>query len=169
MNAQNWAAIVFLAATVGLCLFMLIVPRLLGGRSQGAAKEDIYESGIVPTGNAKIRFSAHFYLIAIFFVIFDLEALYLYVYAVTVKEAGWIGFISAASFSVVLLFGLIYELSLKTLNWAPENRYKSPKKATAKTFDLAAATAYTNYSDLVSDKTGKIPAQDRMDEKGSSL
>lgn len=168
MNAQNWSAIVFLAATAALCLFMLLVPRLLGGRSQGKAREKNYESGIVATGNAKIRFSANFYLIAIFFVIFDLEALYLYVYAVSVKEAGWLGFIGAATFACILLIGLIYELSLKTFNWAPENRYKSPQKATVQTFNLAEATAYTSYSDLASDKTGKIPAQSRTDNIGSS-
>lgn len=165
MNAENWASITFLFATAALCLFMLFVPRLLGSKSQGKAKEDIYESGIVPTGTAKIRFSANFYLIAIFFVIFDLEALYLYVYAVTVKEAGWIGFIGAASFSAILLFGLIYELSLKTLNWAPENRYAPVRKATKETFNLAQATAYTDFSDLARDKTGKIPAQSRNDHK----
>lgn len=165
MDAQSWASIAFLGVTAALCLFMLFGPRLLGGTSKGRAKEDIYESGIVATGDARIRFSANFYLIAIFFVIFDLEALYLYVYAVSVKYAGWYGFWAAAIFAGILLIGLIYELSLGTLNWAPENRYKLATKTNAQNFDLASATKFTSFEDITLDKTGKIPAQSRNDEK----
>ena len=92
MSAFNWSAIAFILAAIGLVVFMLVVPRLLGGRSQGTQKEEIFEAGVVGAGNARIRLSAKFYLVAIFFVIFDLEALYLYAYAVSVREAGWLGF-----------------------------------------------------------------------------
>lgn len=163
MNPQTWAPIAFLAVTVGLCLFMIFVPRLLGGRSKGRAREELYEGGVIPTGSARIRFSANFYLIAIFFVVFDLEALYLYVYAVTVTEASWVGFWGAAFFAFVLLIGLIYELSLGTLDWAPENRYKLKHKVTKENFNLAEMTKFTSFEDLTADKTGKIPAQSRDD------
>lgn len=88
MSAFNWSAIAFILAAIGLVVFMLVVPRLLGGRSQGSQKEEVFEAGVVGAGNARIRLSAKFYLVAIFFVIFDLEALYLYAYAVSVREAG---------------------------------------------------------------------------------
>ena len=95
MSAFNWSAIAFILAAIGLVVFMLVVPRLLGGRSQGSQKEEVFEAGVVGSGNARIRLSAKFYLVAIFFVIFDLEALYLYAYAVSVREAGWLGFAAA--------------------------------------------------------------------------
>ena len=74
----DWSAIVFILAAIGLCIFMLVVPRLLGGTSKGFQKQEIFESGVVSAGSARIRLSAKFYIVAIFFVIFDLEALYLY-------------------------------------------------------------------------------------------
>ena len=61
-------------------------------------KKENFEAGVVSAGTARIRLSAKFYLVAIFFVIFDLEALYLYAYAVSVREVGWAGFASAFVF-----------------------------------------------------------------------
>ena len=84
--AIDWSAIIFILAAVGLCVFMLTVPRLLGGTSKGFQKQENFESGVVGAGTARIRLSAKFYVVAIFFVIFDLEALYLYTYAVSVRE-----------------------------------------------------------------------------------
>ena len=98
----DWSAIVFILAAIGLCIFMLVVPRLLGGTSKGFQKQENFESGVVSAGSARIRLSAKFYIVAIFFVIFDLEALYLYTYAVSVREAGWLGFWTAVLFVVEL-------------------------------------------------------------------
>lgn len=99
----DWSAIVFILAAIGLCIFMLVVPRLLGGTSKGFQKQENFESGVVSAGSARIRLSAKFYIVAIFFIIFDLEALYLYTYAVSVREAGWLGFWTAVLFVVELL------------------------------------------------------------------
>ncbi len=107
----DWSAIVFILAAIGLCIFMLVVPRLLGGTSKGFQKQENFESGVVSAGSARIRLSAKFYIVAIFFVIFDLEALYLYTYAVSVKEAGWLGF-----WTVVLFVPLGYLFSRLGLN-----------------------------------------------------
>ena len=85
MSAFNWSAIAFILAAIGLVVFMLVVPRLLGGRSQGSQKEEVFEAGVVGAGNARIRLSAKFYLVAIFFVIFDLEALYFYCFNLTIN------------------------------------------------------------------------------------
>src|SRR3546814_10066350 len=68
---------------------MLGAASLLGGRDWGRAKNDPFESGVVGEGGARLRFSAKFYLVAMFFVIFDVEALFLYAWAVSVREAGW--------------------------------------------------------------------------------
>ena len=161
MSAFNWSAVAFIVAAIGLVVFMLAVPRLLGGRSQGLQKEEIFESGVAGAGNARIRLSAKFYLVAIFFVIFDLEALYLYAYAVSVRETGWAGFIAATTFVVDLLIGLIYALSLGALNWAPADRIRKKVRlyAAPAGFNLADITRFDGVDELMTDPTGKVPAQ----------
>ncbi|WP_333613945.1 NADH-quinone oxidoreductase subunit A [Psychrobacter sp.] len=161
MSAFNWSAIAFILAAIGLVVFMLVVPRLLGGRSQGTQKEEIFEAGVVGAGNARIRLSAKFYLVAIFFVIFDLEALYLYAYAVSVRETGWLGYAAAATFIVDLLIGLVYALSLGALNWAPADKRRKQARlyAAPDGFNLADITQFDGVDELMVDPTGKIPAQ----------
>lgn len=161
MSAFNWSAVAFILAAIGLVVFMLVVPRLLGGRSQGLQKEEVFEAGVVGAGNARIRLSAKFYLVAIFFVIFDLEALYLYAYAVSVREAGWLGFAAATIFITVLIIGLIYELSLGAMNWAPADKLRKKARlyAAPAGFNLADITKFDGAHELMVDPTGKIPAQ----------
>lgn len=157
----EWSAVVYLLAALGLVVFMLIVPRLLGGRSSGSQKHEIFEAGVKPAGSARIRLSAKFYLVAIFFVIFDLEALYLYAYAVSVREVGWAGFATAFVFIAILFVGLVYEMKLGAMNWAPaDKRAKLPRILSRPAgFDLASITAFTSIDDLHTDPTGKVPAQ----------
>lgn len=159
--AFDWSAIVFILAAVGLCIFMLVVPRLLGGTSKGFQKEENFESGVVGAGTARIRLSAKFYVVAIFFVIFDLEALYLYTYAVSVREAGWLGFITVLIFVVELLIGLYYLLRMGALNWSPNDRKPKPPRLTAAPagFNLADITRFNGVDELEIDPTGKVPAQ----------
>lgn len=160
-SAFNWSALAFIFAAIGLVVFMLVVPRLLGGRSQGTEKEEVFESGVVGAGNARIRMSAKFYLVAIFFVIFDLEALYLYAYSVSVREVGWIGFATAAVFIGILFVGLVYELKLGAMNWAPSDKRRKKERLTQAPagFDLASITQFNGIDELHTDPTGKVPAQ----------
>lgn len=157
----DWSAIVFILAAIGLCIFMLVVPRLLGGTSKGFQKQENFESGVVSAGSARIRLSAKFYIVAIFFIIFDLEALYLYTYAVSVKEAGWLGFWTVVLFVVELLIGLYYLLKLGALNWSPADKKPKPKRLAAEPagFNLADITRFNGVEELEIDPTGKIPAQ----------
>lgn len=161
MSVLHYSAIAYLLAAMGLVAFMLIVPRLLGGRSSGLQKQEIFEAGVLPAGSARIRLSAKFYLVAIFFVIFDLEALYLYAYSVSVREVGWVGFVAAASFIAILFVGLLYEMKMGAMNWAPaDKRTKQPRILSRPTnFDLASITAFNGIDELHTDPTGKIPAQ----------
>ncbi len=161
MTAFNWSAVAFILAAIGLVIFMLVVPRLLGGRSHGMQKEQVFEAGVVGSGNARIRLSAKFYLVAIFFVIFDLEALYLYAYAVSVRETSWLGFAGASVFIGVLIVGLIYELRLGAINWSPADKLrKKPRLYAAPAgFNLASITKFDGVDELTRDPTGKIPAQ----------
>lgn len=157
----DWSAIIFILAAIGLCVFMLAVPRLLGGRSKGLQKEENFESGVVSVGSARIRLSAKFYIVAIFFVIFDLEALFMYAYAVSVREAGWIGFTTVLIFVAELLVGLYYVLKMGALNWSPSDKKPKRPRLTAATanINLADITRFTTIDELERDPTGKIPAQ----------
>ncbi|AEO08514.1 NADH dehydrogenase I chain A [Buchnera aphidicola str. Ak (Acyrthosiphon kondoi)] len=110
---------IFIIFSLGLCFFMLFLSWVLGGRSSSRYKNTPFESGIVSTSKTDLHFSVKFYLIAMFFVIFDVEALYLYAWSISIKESGWIGFGEAFMFGISLLLGLFYLIRVKALNWAP--------------------------------------------------
>lgn len=120
VTAHHWAFAVFLVGAVGLCCFMLLGGFLLGGRAHARSKNVPFESGIDPVGTARLRLSSKFYLVAMFFVIFDVEALYLYAWSISIREVGWVGFAEAAVFIIVLLAGLIYLARIGALDWTPE-------------------------------------------------
>ncbi len=130
-SPESWSLALFLIGVVGMCCFMLFVPVWLGGRDWGRAKNEPFESGVVPQGSTRMRLSAKFYLVAMFFVIFDVEALFLYAWAVSAREVGWLGFIEVTVFVLVLLAGLIYLWRIGGLDWAPEarRRRKAAQKA----------------------------------------
>ncbi len=174
ITPYDWAIIAFVIGVTFLCVFMLTVPLLLGGKAWGRAKQEQFESGVVGAGGARIRLSAKFYLVAIFFVVFDLEALYLYAWATSVREVGWIGFATAAVFVLVLLVGLVYELSTGSLNWAPSDRRRAAgikAKVGTPNMDLAEITRFNSIEELVTDPTGQIPAQSsgRVKEKTPAM
>ncbi len=112
----------YVICVFGICGLMIGMSWLLGGRARGRAKEEPFESGVVGVGSARMRMSAKFYLVAMFFVIFDAEALFLYAWAVSVKEAGWAGFAEAVIFITILLAGLVYLWRIGALEWAPDSR-----------------------------------------------
>lgn len=118
--AHHWSFAVFALAIIALCLFMVGTASLLGGKAWGRAKNQPFESGVDSVGSARLRFSAKFYLVAMIFVIFDVEALYLFAWSVSVRESGWIGLIEASVFIVVLLIGLLYLWRIGALDWTPE-------------------------------------------------
>ncbi|TXH03120.1 MAG: NADH-quinone oxidoreductase subunit A [Nevskiaceae bacterium] len=109
---------------------MLGLSWLLGGREWGRAKNEPFESGVVSVGSARMRLSAKFYMVAMFFVIFDVEALFLYAWAVSVKEAGWAGYIEAVVFIAVLAISLVYLWRIGALEWAPESRKRLKQAGT---------------------------------------
>lgn len=125
---HNWALAFFILGVIALCAFMLGVSSLLGSKAWGRAKNEPFESGILPTGNARLRFSAKFYLVAMLFVIFDVEALYLFAWAVSVRESGWAGLIEATVFIAILLAGLVYLWRVGALDWAPSSRRERQAK-----------------------------------------
>lgn len=128
LAAHHWGFAAFLLGVVGLLAFMLGVSSLLGSKAFGRSKNEPFESGIVPTGGARLRLSAKFYLVAMLFVIFDVEALFLFAWSVSVRESGWAGLIEATIFIAILLAGLVYLWRIGALDWAPESRRKRQAK-----------------------------------------
>lgn len=120
--AEQWAIGIFVLAVFGLCTFMILASWLLGGRSRGRGKSLPFESGIVGAGEPRQKFSVKFYLVAMLFVIFDIEAVYLFAWAVSLPDSGWVGFWAAALFVFILLAGLLYDSRTGALDWAPQQR-----------------------------------------------
>ena len=121
-SPQTWALGVYVAAVLFVVVLMVGLSWLLGSRNSGRAKNEAFESGVVGVGGGHLRFSAKFYLVAMFFVLFDLEAVFLYAWAVSIRESGWAGYIEACVFIAVLLIGLVYVWRLGGLDWAPKTR-----------------------------------------------
>jgi NADH-quinone oxidoreductase subunit A len=117
-----WPLVVYFAAVILMVSGMLAVSHLLGQRHQAKAKGEPYESGIVSTGSARLRFPAQFYLVAMLFVIFDLEAVFIFAWAIAFRELGWNGYIGALIFIGVLVAALIYAWRLGLLDWGSKGR-----------------------------------------------
>ena len=117
-----WPLVIYASATIGAVAAMMLISWLLGTRDRGHATDEPYESGMRVSTDARLRVSARFYLVAMFFVIFDLEAVYLVVWALVAREAGWTGYVEALVFMSVLLVALAYLWRIGALDWAPTTR-----------------------------------------------
>lgn len=115
-----WPLLLFAASAVGLIVLMLALSSVLGGRHSSRLGDQPYESGIKPTGSARMRFSAKFYLVAIIFVLFDLEVVFIFAWAIAAPALGWPGYFAFLFFLGVLTLGLIYEWRIGALDWAPK-------------------------------------------------
>ncbi len=113
-----WPLALYFGAAVALAVVMLVLSYLLGERHRKRAAEVPYESGIIPTGPAWIRFDIKYYLIAMFFVIFDVEAVFVFAWAVGLHDAGWTGFFEMFVFIGILLVALFYLWRMGALEWA---------------------------------------------------
>jgi NADH-quinone oxidoreductase subunit A len=123
MSAPDiWSVVAYVLAAIGLCGIMIAVPAMLGGRSGARARNEPFESGVVSASPERLRLSAKFYLVAVFFVIFDVEALFLYAWAISVREVGWVGFAEATIFIAILAASLVYLARIGALDWAPQAR-----------------------------------------------
>ncbi len=112
-----WPLAVYAALVVLLVAGMIGLSYLLGERHREPATDDPYESGILSTGTAQVRLSVKFYLVAMFFVIFDLEAVFLFAWAVAAREAGWPGYLEVGVFVAILAAALAYVWKAGGLDW----------------------------------------------------
>ncbi len=119
-----WPLAVYVAAAVVVVTLMIALSYVLGQRHMGQATAEPYESGVAATGTAHVRFDVKFYLIAMFFVIFDLESVFIFAWAVALRESGWAGYIEILVFIGVLVAALVYLWRMGALEWGPKRRIK---------------------------------------------
>lgn len=117
-----WPFLIYASAVLLIVGIMIGLSHILGERHEEKTTGQPYESGIPPTGNARLRFSSHFYLIAIFFVIFDLDAVFILVWAASFRELGLGGYIGISIFIGILIAVLIFEIGIKALDFGPKGK-----------------------------------------------
>lgn len=121
-QGQLWSFAIYAGAVFLLVGAMLAVGRLAGQRRHEKATDEPFESGIVSVGDARLRLSVSYFVVAILFVIFDLEVIFLYAWAVAFGDVGLAGFIGALVFIGVLLAALAYEWRVGAVDWGPRQR-----------------------------------------------
>jgi NADH-quinone oxidoreductase subunit A len=128
----DFAALVSLGLYAGIAValigVLLLCARFLGHRTRTPVKGEPYESGVAPTGQAKLGEPVPFYLVAIFFIVFDVEMIFVVSWAVAYDLLGWAGFWQIAFFIVILFAGLAYLWRMGGLDWGPRTHLRSPGK-----------------------------------------
>ncbi|UKJ07157.1 NADH-quinone oxidoreductase subunit A [Solitalea lacus] len=117
-----WPFMAYAVIVILLVSIILLLSYLLGQHHKEHATAEPYESGIKQTGPARLRFSVQFYLVAMLFVIFDVETIFIVLWALVFKELGWIGYLSICAFIGILIAVLIYEWSIGALDFGPNGK-----------------------------------------------
>ena len=115
-----WPLLLYSLLVIFLLAAILGLSSILGQRHQEKATNLPYEGGIKQTGSARLRFSAQFYLVAMLFVIFDVEAVFIMLWALGFYELGWPGYIGVSIFIAQLVVVLIYEWGIGALDFGPD-------------------------------------------------
>ena len=108
---------VALVVAVGFPIVVILLSTFIVPMRRNAVKNSPYECGIEPVGNARARFPVKFYLVAVLFILFDIEAVFLYPWAVTFRHLGLYGLVEMALFIVILFVGYVYLLKKRALEW----------------------------------------------------
>ena len=112
----------YASLVLAVVVTMLGLSFFLGQKINRKYKNTPFESGIISVGSAQFRTSVHFYLTAILFIIFDLEVVFLFAWAVAVEQAGWPGFIEISVFIFILIVALVYLWRIGALDWRTETQ-----------------------------------------------
>ena len=127
MTTPLWPLVLYSALVIALIAALVAFSYVIGERHRTRATNEPFEAGIVSVGDAHLRLSAKYYLVAMFFVIFDVESLFLYAWAVAVREAGWTGYIEAMIFIAILVAALVYLSRIGALEWGSDRRKRKPR------------------------------------------
>ena len=111
----------YVAIVVGLLAILLVLTRWLGEQKTDPEKSRPYECGVIPTGGARFRYPVPFYLVAVFFLIFDVETALIFAWAVAIEDLSWLGWLQISFFIIILLVSLIYLWLKGGLDWRPRS------------------------------------------------
>ncbi len=108
---------ILIALATGLALLVVILGHLFGPRRPSERKSSPYESGMAPIGPGTRRVPVRFYMVAVLFILFDIEVIFLLPYAVVLRQLGWFGLIEMFIFIAILLVGYVYAWKKGALEW----------------------------------------------------
>jgi NADH-quinone oxidoreductase subunit A len=117
MDHSFFPLVVMFALAGAVVLALLLIASKIGPRSMNPAKAEPFESGNPPRGDARVRFSVKFYLVAMLFLIFDLEVVFLYPWAIYFRQLGIWGLIQMGIFLLILTIGYVYVWKKGALEW----------------------------------------------------
>jgi NADH-quinone oxidoreductase subunit A len=118
---HGWVPIlIMIGLGAGFGIINVTVPRLLGPKKPTPEKEAPYECGMPPVGDARERHPVKFYLVAMIFLLFDIEVAFLYPFAMAIRELRWFGFVQLVVFFAILLVGYVYVWRKGVLDWGRE-------------------------------------------------
>jgi NADH-quinone oxidoreductase subunit A len=129
ITGAGWPFLLYVVLAVLATGALIGVTALLGQRHRDLTTDVRYESGLPPAGPLPQRFSIEFYEVAVFFVVFDLEAVFVFAWAIGLRESGWRGYVEALVFIVLLLAGLVYLWRLGALDWGTSARLRSRRRS----------------------------------------
>ncbi len=122
-DVQGWLSIlIMIGLGAGFALVSVLLSTVLGPRKPTPEKEAPYECGMPPVGDARERQSVKFYLVAMIFLLFDIEVAFLYPLAMALRDLGWSGFVQVLLFMGLLLAGYVYVWRKGALDWGEEKR-----------------------------------------------
>jgi NADH-quinone oxidoreductase subunit A len=140
-NTVLWPLVVYAAIVCTLIGGILVISYFVGQHHKERATDAPYEGGILSAGSARLRFSSQFYMIAMLFVIFDVETIFIFSWAIAFRELGWLGYAGVTVFIILLVIVLIYEWRNGALDFGPDGGriLKAYKKLNKKTDDEVVA------------------------------
>jgi len=121
-QALVWPVAVYGLFVVLLVAAIVVISYVAGQHHKSRNRDVPYESGIEPTGSAQVPYGASYYLIAVFFLVFDVEAAIVLGWVIAFRELGWQGYAVAMLFIATLVLGLVYVWKLGALDWNPASR-----------------------------------------------
>jgi len=117
-----WPVFAFAGLVIILNMLMIVLAFFTGERHNDRTTGEVYESGVGVGKDSRSRVSVHYYLIAMFFVIFDVESVFIIAWAITFKDAGWAGYWGMFIFIMILLITIFYEWRTGALDFSPKGK-----------------------------------------------
>ncbi len=114
--------LIYAGLVVTIPVGTILLSRVIGQRNPNNSKAEPYESGIPVTDSARLRFPSRFYLVAMFFVIFDLEVVFIFSWAIAFRDVGWAGYFTVLVFVLILVVVLVYEWRIGALDFGPQGK-----------------------------------------------